>query len=335
MRCLATSNCHRAEKLRASSIDQSARNDTAFTPLDWALFAVASLGWGASFLFIEIGLDHLSPGAIAFLRVLFGAATLALFPAARASIGRVDLPLVALVGLVWMVVPFLLFPIAQRSIDSSLAGMINASAPLFVAAIAAVAVRSLPTRLQGIGLIIGLLGVVAISVPSIEGASSAGGVLLATFATLLYGVAINLTSPLQRRNGALPVIWRAQLVALVLLTPAGALGIADSEFAWSSLWAMVALGSIGTGAAFVCFTTLAGRVGPTRGSVVAYFLPVVAVLLGAILLDESVHPEALFGTALVLIGAYLASRAAKEDQRPIEEPVSVSGAFATEGGESQ
>ena len=268
----------------------------------------AALGWGASFLFIEIGLDHFSPGAIAFLRVFFGAATLALFPAARGKIERADLSLVALLGMVWMVGPFLLFPVAQQSIDSSLAGMINASAPLFTAAIAAVAVRSLPTRLQAVGLGVGLLGVVAISVPSVEGASGAGGVFLVSLATFLYGCAINLASPLQRRNGALPVIWRAQLVALVALAPAGALGIADSEFAWSSLFAVIALGSVGTGAAFVCFTTLAGRVGPTRSSVAAYFLPVVAVLLGAIFLDESIHPEALLGTALVLAGAYLASR---------------------------
>lgn len=293
-----------------------------FTPLDWALLAGAALGWGASFLFIEIGLDHFSPGAIAFLRVLFGAATLALLPAARASVTRADLPLVALLGIVWMVVPFLLFPIAQQSIDSSLAGMINASAPLFTAAIAAVVVRSLPTRLQAVGLVVGLLGVVAISVPSMEGASSAGGVLLVTLATFLYGCAINLASPLQRRNGALPVIWRAQLVALVALTPAGALGIADSEFAWSSLLAVLALGSVGTGAAFVCFTTLAGRVGPTRSSVAAYFLPVVAVLLGAIVLDESIHPEALLGTVLVLMGAYLASRG-RRVRRAAGEPRAV------------
>ncbi len=284
------------------------------------LLAGAALGWGASFLFIEIGLEHFSPGAIAFLRVLFGASTLALFPAARRKVESRDLRPIALLGATWMVAPFLLFPVAQRSIDSSLAGMINASAPLFTAAIAAVVVRSLPTRMQAVGLVIGLVGVVAISVPSVEGASGAGGVALVTLATFLYGCAINLTSPLQRRNGALPVIWRAQLAALVLLMPVGALGIANSEFAWSSLVAVVALGSIGTGAAFVCFITLAGRVGPTQSSMAAYFLPVVAVLLGAVFLNESIHPEALLGTALVLAGAYLASRATRTHRCQGPEP---------------
>lgn len=242
-------------------------NDSRFTPLDWALLAGAALGWGASFLFIEIGLEHFSPGAVAFLRVLFGAVTLALIPAARGPVVRGDMPLVALLGVVWMTVPFLLFPIAQQAIDSSLAGMINASAPIFTAAIAAVLVRSRPTYGQSIGLAVGMLGVVAISVPSVQDDSSAGGVLLVTLATFFYGCAINLASPLQRRNGAMPVIWRAQLVALVALTPAGVLGIADSGFAWSSLLALLVLGSVGTGAAFVWFSILAGRVGPTRSSI--------------------------------------------------------------------
>ncbi len=279
-----------------------------FAPLDWALLAGAALGWGASFLFIEIGLEHFSPGAVAFLRLLFGAATLALIPLARRPVARSDLGLTALLGMVWMAVPFLLFPIAQQSIDSSLAGMINASAPLFTALVAALVVRRLPTRLQGLGLVVGLAGVVAIGAPSVESGSSGVGVLLVALATFLYGCAFNLAGPLQRRNGALSVIWRAQLVALVALLPVGAIGLADSEFAWSSLLAMVALGALGTGAAFVWFAILAGRVGPTRASITAYFLPIVAIVLGALLLDESIHPAALVGTALVLAGAYLASR---------------------------
>ncbi len=293
--------------------------EAQFTPLDWALLAGAALGWGASFLFIEIGLEHFSPGAVAFLRLLFGAATLALIPLARRPVARSDLGLTALLGIVWMAVPFLLFPIAQQSIDSSLAGMINASAPLFTALVAALVVRRLPTRLQGLGLVVGLAGVVAIGAPSVESGSSGVGVLLVALATFLYGCAFNLAGPLQRRNGALSVIWRAQLVALVALLPVGAIGLADSEFAWSSLLAMVALGALGTGAAFVWFAILAGRVGPTRASITAYFLPIVAIALGALLLDESIHPAALVGTALVLAGAYLASRGESSRGWPPDE----------------
>jgi pimeloyl-ACP methyl ester carboxylesterase/drug/metabolite transporter (DMT)-like permease len=291
-----------------------------FAPGDWALLSGAATAWGASFLFIEIGLAHFSPGLVAFLRVLFGAATLATIPAARRGVDRADLPLIALLGLIWMTVPFLLFAIAQQRIDSSLAGMINASAPLFTALVAAIAARQLPARLQAGGLALGFVGVVAISLPSIEGGSGGLGVMLVLLATLLYGCAFNLTGPLQRRNGALPVIWRAQLFALAALAPAGALGAAGSSFAWSSLLAMVVLGTVGTGLAFVWFTTLVGRVGPTRGSLTTYFLPVVAVALGGVFLDESIRLAALLGTALVLAGAYLASRQGVRDGREPDRP---------------
>ncbi|MGH3101490.1 MAG: EamA family transporter, partial [Thermoleophilia bacterium] len=131
---------------------------------------------------------------------------------------------------------------------------------------------------------------------------------LVLLATVLYGCAFNLAGPLQRRNGALPVIWRAQLVALILLLPVGAISATDSTFAWESLLPMIALGSIGTALAYVWFTTLVGRVGATRGSVTLYFVPVVAILLGALLLGESIEAVAILGTALVLAGAYLTSR---------------------------
>jgi drug/metabolite transporter (DMT)-like permease len=150
---------------------------------------------------------------------------------------------------------------------------------------------------------------VAVASPSLgQGESTTLGILLVLLATVLYGCAFNVAGPLQRRHGALPVIWRAQLVALAFLAPFGAVGAAGSSFEWSSLLAMIALGSIGTALAFVWFATLAGRVGPTRGSVTIYFIPVVAIVLGALLLDESIHVAALLGTGLVLAGAYLTSR---------------------------
>jgi drug/metabolite transporter (DMT)-like permease len=287
----------------------AAASSDAFEPLDWALLAGVALTWGSSFLFIELGLDHFEPGLVAFLRVFFGAVTLALVPGARRSIERGDWPLVALLGLIWMAAPFMLFSVAQQWIESSLAGMINAAAPLFTALIAAIAVRHLPGRLQAGGLVVGFLGVVAVASPSFgEGESTSLGIGLVLLATVLYGCAFNLAGPLQRRNGALPVIWRAQLVALILLLPVGAISATDSTFAWESLLPMIALGSIGTALAYVWFTTLVGRVGATRGSVTLYFVPVVAILLGALLLGESIEAVAILGTALVLAGAYLTSR---------------------------
>ena len=287
----------------------------AFTPRDWALVAGVASTWGASFLLIDIAVEHLAPALVAFGRVLFGALTLTAVPAARRPLPRSEWPQVALLGVLWMAAPFVLFSVAQQWIESSLAGMINAAAPLFTAVVAGIVVRRLPGRAQAVGLALGFAGVVAISWPSLgEGDSTGLGVGLVLLATVLYGCAFNLAAPLQRRNGALPVIWRAELVSVVLLLPAAAGSISSSGFGWGSLAAVAALGSLGTAMAYVLFTTLVGRVGSTRGSVTIYLLPVVAVALGATLRDESVHLSALAGTALVLGGAYLVSRA---ERRPV------------------
>jgi drug/metabolite transporter (DMT)-like permease len=290
--------------------------DRAFAPLDWALVAGVASTWGASFLYIDIALDHFAPGLVAFGRVFFGAVTLTAVPRARRPVPRSEWPQIALLGVLWMAVPFILFSVAQQWIDSSLAGMINAAAPLFTAVVAGVVVRHLPGRVQALGLAIGFAGVVAISWPSLgEGESSGLGVGLVLIATVLYGLAFNLAAPLQRRNGALPVIWRAQLVSLVLLLPVAVLSVPRSDFEPSALLAVVALGSLGTAVAYVMFTTLVGRVGSTRGAVTIYLLPVVAIALGAIVRDEPIHAAALLGTALVLAGAYLVSR--EERRAPV------------------
>ena len=284
------------------------KNQVGFATRDWLMLAGVVFTWGPSFLLIDIGLDHLAPALVAFGRIAFGAATLGLFPVARQPVDRSDWPAIALLGLIWLAIPFMLFPIAQQWIDSSLAGMINAATPLFTALVAAFLVKQLPSRLQAIGLVVGFLGVMAISLPSVEGKSNAVGVGLVLLATVLYGFSFNLLADLQRRNGALAVIWRSQLVAAVLMLPVAMFGLASSEFAWSSVLSVAVLGSFGTALAFFWFTALIGRVGSTRAAVALYFIPIVAIALGAALNDESIHVAALLGTGLVLAGAYMTSR---------------------------
>ena len=290
---------------RETLLDQET---TRFATRDWLMLAGVALTWGASFLFIDVGLEHFAPALVAFGRVAFGALTLSVLPGVRRPVPRSEWPLIVAMAVTWMAIPFTCFAIAQQWIDSSLAGMINAATPLFVALVAAGAVRQLPSRVQATGLVIGFTGVVAVSLPSIGEGSSALGIGLVLLAALLYGFAFNIAAPLQRRHGALPVIWRAQLVAVVLMLPFAIVGATQSSFGWDSLVAVAALGSLGTALAFFWFTTLIGRVGSTRGSVAIYLVPIVAILLGAALLDETIHAAALLGTALVLAGAYITSR---------------------------
>ncbi|CAN5681979.1 DMT family transporter [soil metagenome] len=265
--------------------------------------------WGSSFLFIAIGVDSFAPGVVAFARLALGAGTLALFPRARAKIEAEDWRRVAALGILWMAVPFVLFPLAEQRISSALAGMLNGAVPLFSALFAALLMRKLPGRHQIAGLLLGFVGVVAIAFPSVEDSSFTGfGVLLILLAVVFYGISFNLAVPLQQRYGALPVLLRAQLVALAPVTLLAVVQLPASEWSWPSAIAMVPLGVISTGVALVAMTNLAGRAGAARGSIAIYFLPIVAVSLGLIFRDETIAVLSLAGTALVLGGAWLTSR---------------------------
>jgi len=282
----------------------------AFAARDWILLGGIALTWGSSFVFIEEALETFEPALIAFLRILFGALTVVWLKRARTPVARSDWGAVLVVGLLWMAVPFLLFPIAQQWIDSSLAGMINGAVPLFAALVATLISRRLPGMFQAIGLIVGFVGVVAVSWPAVQGAqSTATGVLLVLLATVCYGIALNVVVPLQRKYGSFPILLRVQGVALALTLVPAIIRATDSTFAWTSFLAIVPLGCLGTGLAFVWMTILAGRVGPSRGSVTIYFIPIVAIVLGTLFRNESIALVSLFGTALVLFGAYLTSRA--------------------------
>jgi drug/metabolite transporter (DMT)-like permease len=281
----------------------------AFGPIEWGLLAATSLIWGSSFLFIAEGLEAFEPMVVTWVRVLLGAASLALFPRSRTPIDREDWPRVVALGLVWMAFPMALFSIAQQWIASALAGMINGAVPIFAAAIAAVLLRRLPRGLQVIGLLIGFGGVVLIAWPSLgEGRTTVTGVVLVVVAVASYGLSVNLAVPLQQKYGALPVINRAQWAAVAMVTPVGIAGIPASGWQWSSAFAMLSLGVLSTALAFVAMANLVGRAGATRGAVAIYFVPIFAVIAGVVFRDETVALVSLGGIGLVLAGAYLSSR---------------------------
>jgi drug/metabolite transporter (DMT)-like permease len=284
-----------------------------FTPADWVLLLIPATIWGSSFLLIAIGLESIAPTTITWLRFVFGFAALSTLPATRRTqIARQDLVRIALVGVVWMAFPMSMFPLAEQWIDSSVTGMLNGALPLFSAAIAVVLLHRRPGRSQLVGLVIGFGGVVLVSLPSLRGTpGTAFGATLVVVAMLSYGLATNLVVPLQQKYGSLPVIWRAQAVALVLTTPLGIAGLPSSSWAWRPVLAVLVLGAFGTGLAFIAATNLMGRVGATRGSVLAYLIPVVAIILGVVVHDEAVALIALVGTGFVLAGAWLTTRAGR------------------------
>jgi drug/metabolite transporter (DMT)-like permease len=281
----------------------------AYTAGDWGLLVAIALIWGSSFFFMEVGLRTFAPGVVTLARVGLGAATLVLFGRARAPVDRADWGRLVILGVTWMVLPTTLLPIAQQSIDSSVTGIINGAMPIFTVAWATYLLRRLPGWRQSLGIALGFAGIALVFVPELRaGPDEAFGALLALLAVSFYGLATNLAVPLQQKYGSLPVIMRVQLVALVFVTPLGLLQLPASSWSWESALAMVPLGALGTGLAFVLMATLTGRVGAPRASIAIYFLPLVAIVLGVVVLGETLAPLSVAGVLLVLAGAWIASR---------------------------
>lgn len=265
--------------------------------------------WGSSFLLMDIGLDAFEPGLITWMRVVLGAGALWMVPGARRPVERADRGRLVTLSIVWVGIPFTLFPIAQQFVNSAITGMLNGAMPIFASAIAVAMLLRWPRRLTMYGLIVGLIGVIAISVPSVgEGSSEALGVGLVMLAAACYGLAVNIAAPLQQRYGSLPVMARMLALATIWTAPLGIAGLGGSSFAWGPLLAIAAAGVVGSGIAFALMASLVGRVGATRASFIAYGIPVVALLLGVVFRGDDVTALALIGIALVIAGALLASR---------------------------
>jgi drug/metabolite transporter (DMT)-like permease len=283
------------------------------------LVALAAI-WGSSYLFIKVGVDDgLSPAFISFARLMLGA--LVLVPIAVRSGAlrglRGNGRTVAFLGLVQTAGPFFLIALGERWISSSLAGILVASSPIFIALLASWLDREeRSSGLQLVGIGTGIAGVtLLLGIDVGTGGLELVGALLVLLASLAYGVG---ALALKRRlGGAQPVAMAAGAVsagAAYLLVPA----LATFPTAAPSLAAtasLIALGVGGTGVAFLLYFTLIAQVGPARASVVAYLAPGFAVLYGVTLRDEIVTVWTLLGLALVLGGSWLASRRPRNAKR--------------------
>lgn len=293
---------------------------------NWLLIGLPGLIWGSSFLFIAEGLESVGPAGVTFIRILVGFLTLGLFPGAWKKIPRSDWGATAMVGLVWMAFPLTMFPFAEQRVSSAITGMLNSATPLFVAIVASVLARKLPSRGIQTGLAVGILGAVLMALPTIgEGTSSALGIGLILAALVSYGFALNIARPLQQRNGALPVIWRAQSVALILTAPLGVPDVLNAHWSLVPLLSLLALGALGTAVAFVITVYAAGKIGATRASSTAFLMPPVALALGVILRHEQVSLLAVLGGAVCITGAWLMNRAQRTNPAPVQSSVPVTG----------
>ena len=274
------------------------------------LLALAAI-WGSSFMLIEIALRDLDPATLILLRL--GSAALALVVyVAVAGMSLAPLrPFVwplALMGVLNTALPFYLISWGQQYIDSGLAAILNASAPLFTAVFAlAVDPAQRVSGLRLAGVILGFGGIVALIGFEPEGGDRAvlgslavvAGACCYALGALYAGRRFAGMSPLLVSVGTL--VW-----ATLFTLPPG-LAVASS-FGWETLASVLFLGIAATAVGYILYFGLIAGAGASRAILVTYLVPAMALVYGAVFLDEHVSALALGGLALVLAGVALGTR---------------------------
>jgi drug/metabolite transporter (DMT)-like permease len=284
------------------------------TALGWRIrFGVLSLIWGFSFLLIKVGTEGYAPFQVTFGRLLFGTAVLA----AAMAVKRERLPRgartwghLAVAAFLLNALPFSLFAYSELTIPSTLAGICNATSPLWGMALSLVALsEDRPTRRRVAGLGIGFLGVLTVlGVWQGFHGLDATGTAMALLASLSYPIGwIYVRRTLAGTGHSHLSMTGAQLLLataqLALVTPL--FTTLPSRFPVVPLLAIATLGALGTGLAMLVQYGIVAEVGPTTAQMVTYFIPVIATAAGVAILGESLSWSTPVGAVIVLAGAAL------------------------------
>ena len=279
--------------------------------------------WGASYLFIKVGVRDLDPVAFVELRLLFAAPVLIGFLVVREGTRRAARELRAaavpgfVLGTINAAAPFTLIAWGERHIDSGVAAIANATVPLFNFLLA---LRFAPSERVGgarfAGLVVGFAGVAILAgVHPRGGWWAVAGTLAVVLASVLYaGGGIYGQYQTARRSG--PVLAAATVVyAAIVLLPFAAFQLPDKALGWKAVLSAIALGVAGTGVAQLLLFRMLRLHGSARTSLVTYLLPPIAVLYGATLLGEPLTAGEVGGMALILLGVAVASGVARLPRR--------------------
>lgn len=273
------------------------------------LIGVLALVWGSNFLWIKIALDAFSPIQLTFARMVLGALVLLAVITIRRDKLPHDLPTwghLFVAALVANAAPYLLFALGETRVDSGIAGALNATTPLWTLALAfAVRQSTQVSVLQFAGLILGFVGSLLIFTPWDAGSVDTLGALYCLLAAFSYGVSYTYMSRYLTSRSLTPtVLSTGQLIAASILTAATLPLDTRSVPVWSlgPWFALVALGLIGTGLAYVINYAVIRAEGPVRASTVTYLVPVTSVTLGFLAVHESIPSLALLGIGVILFG---------------------------------
>jgi drug/metabolite transporter (DMT)-like permease len=294
------------------------------SPRHIGLLAALSAIWGGSYLLIKYALEDFSAPMIVWLRTAIAAIVLAIVLRGAVRGALADMRRrpgwAATLGFVAVALPFSLITFGEHEVPSGLTAVLISPAALFVALFAPFIDPSerIDSR-QGLGMVIGLLGVaVVVGVESISTLGQFLGALAMVGAAACYALG---GFVVKRRYGRLTSIQASfvSISAASLWTLPAAAATAPTETpGLGAVAAVVALGVVATALAFVIFYTLIAEVGAGRASLVSYLAPGVALFYGAIFLDEAITPAAIVGLVLILGGVALASRPRREQ---VPEPV--------------
>jgi drug/metabolite transporter (DMT)-like permease len=288
------------------------------TRSDLLLLGALGIMWGTSYAFIKLGVDNGLPTfTLIATRLAIGLALLATV----VVITKTPLPRdprtyghLFVMAVINVVIPFTLITTAERSVDSAIAAILNGAMPLIVIVLAALVFHDEPITLNRlVGLVVGYVGVIVLVAPGLTAStatgSSVGGEIALLGSTVCYAIGAVYSRRMLRSRGLRPVVPAVFQVAFALVM-IGILAVVYEEpfgVAWNgnAVLAVVWLGLLGSGLAYLVQFRLLSRIGATGTSQLSYLLPVVGLISGAVMLGEQIDAVVLAGTALVLGGVAL------------------------------
>ena len=295
--------------------------------LPYLALAAIALIWGASFLFIKVAVQDMSPMVLVLIRSASGALALAvlmvarrrgLFPNIRARV----LPFTVM-AITASVIPWLAIAWGEERISSGLASILNATTPLWAAILVYwVIPTERPSPINYAGVLLGLAGVVILVLPDII-SGGIGGDLVGAAAVLLASVSYAVSALYQRRKLRGVNVFEANLGQLaftaLFLLPIAVPSVPAAHFEPRAVAAVLALGIAGSGIAGVLYYYVLNSLGPVRGSGVTLLVPVTAVFWGATLLHEVVTVPIVVGMVVILAGIVL-TNVGRQATSPRSEP---------------
>ncbi|MCZ4124003.1 DMT family transporter [Streptomyces sp. H39-S7] len=295
--------------------------------VDWRIrFALLGLIWGFSFLFIKVGTEAFAPLQVTLGRMVFGTVVLVatlLVKRDRLPRGKRTWLHLTVAALLLNALPFSLFAYAELTIPSTLAGICNATTPLWSMVVSVVALsEDKPTRQRFAGVGLGFLGVLTVlgAWQGFSGQDPAGTAMaLIAGASYAVGWAYVRRTLAGTRTSNLALSSSQLLlgtVQLALVTPF--FTSVPTSFPILPVLSVVALGALGTGVAFLLQYALVAEKGPTIAVMVTYLIPVVATAAGVLLLHERLGWNEPVGAVIVLAGAALTQLRTRT--RPAAEP---------------